>query len=208
MARHRRARPRIRGRELQAVEAGHPEVGHDRLERTPCSRLLPARRRPMASAVGDHAEMLELGDEDPRGSWRCRRRRARAVPRARPGRPRALRTAPTATAACAPAPGSSSVNVLPSPGTPALSATSDPSISSERRRLIASPRPVPPNRRAIDASAWLNDWKSRPIRSGGMPMPVSRDREPDLPAPRRRRTRRPRRRVATRQRDDDLATSP
>ena len=46
--------------------------------------------------------------------------------------------------------------------------------SSASRRLMASPRPVPPYRREIDASAWLNDWKSRSIRSAGMPMPVSR----------------------------------
>ena len=39
---------------------------------------------------------------------------------------------------------------------------------------MARPRPVPPYRREIDASAWLNDWNRRPIRSGGMPMPVSR----------------------------------
>ena len=35
-------------------------------------------------------------------------------------------------------------NVLPSPGTPLLSAVSVPSISSASRRLIARPRPVPP----------------------------------------------------------------
>ena len=34
--------------------------------------------------------------------------------------------------------------VLPSPATPVLSAVSEPSISSARRREIARPRPVPP----------------------------------------------------------------
>ena len=81
--------------------------------------------------------------------------------------------APSATAASASGTRIVSVNVLPSPGTPLLSATSEPSISSDRRRLIARPRPVPPNRRAIVASAWLNDWNRRPIRSAGMPIPVS-----------------------------------
>ena len=32
---------------------------------------------------------------------------------------------------------------------------------------------MPPNRRAIVASAWVNDWNSWPMRSAGMPMPVS-----------------------------------
>ena len=70
-----------------------------------------------------------------------------------------------------------------------LSAVTVPSMSSARRRLIASPRPVPPYRRAIDASAWLNDLNSRPSRSGGMPMPVSltaistSQRERSVPSP-------------------------
>ena len=67
-----------------------------------------------------------------------------------------------------------SLNVEPWPGFPELSAMSDPSIASARRLLMARPRPVPPYRRAMDESAWLNDWKSRPIWFFGMPMPVSR----------------------------------
>ena len=63
---------------------------------------------------------------------------------------------------------------LPSPGTPLLSTVIVPPCNSASRLLIASPRPVPPNRREIEASAWLNDWNSRPIRSGGIPIPVSR----------------------------------
>ena len=79
----------------------------------------------------------------------------------------------------APAAGASSTwiarrNVLPSPGTPLLSAVSVPSISSASRRLIARPRPVPPNRREMDTSTWLNDRNSRPIASAGIPIPVSR----------------------------------
>ena len=38
---------------------------------------------------------------------------------------------------------------------------------SASRRLMARPRPVPPKRREIEASAWLNLWNSRPIRSAG-----------------------------------------
>jgi hypothetical protein len=65
-------------------------------------------------------------------------------------------------------------NVLPLPGTPALSTQTVPPMSSASRRLIASPSPVPPYRRLVDASPWLNDWNSRPARSGEIPMPVSR----------------------------------
>jgi hypothetical protein len=49
-----------------------------------------------------------------------------------------------------------------------------PPIASARRLEIARPRPVPPKRRLIDASVWLKDWKSRSMRSGGMPISVSR----------------------------------
>ena len=73
-------------------------------------------------------------------------------------------------------------NVLPWPATPVLSATSDPCMSSARRRLIARPRPVPPYRREIEASAWLNDWNSRAIRSGGMPMPGVADIDDEGPS--------------------------
>ena len=65
-------------------------------------------------------------------------------------------------------------NVLPSPGTPVLSTHTVPPISSASRRLIARPSPVPPYRRLVEASAWVNDRNSRSMRSGGMPMPVSR----------------------------------
>ena len=57
-------------------------------------------------------------------------------------------------------------NVLPSPGTPALSAHIVPPIASASRLEIASPRPVPPYLRLVAASAWLNDWNMRPIDSG------------------------------------------
>jgi len=62
-------------------------------------------------------------------------------------------------------------NVLPWPGT--LVTVSVPRMRSTRRRLIANPRPLPPNRREIEPSTWLNSWNSRGSASGGMPMPVS-----------------------------------
>ena len=49
-----------------------------------------------------------------------------------------------------------------------------PPISSTRRFEMARPSPVPPNRRVVDASTWLNDVKSLSIRSGAIPIPVSR----------------------------------
>ena len=62
----------------------------------------------------------------------------------------------------------------PSPGIPLLSAHILPPIRLVRRLLMANPRPVPPYLREVEESAWLKDWNSRPIRSAGMPMPVSR----------------------------------
>ena len=58
----------------------------------------------------------------------------------------------------------------------ALAPTSCPPISSTRRLEIASPRPVPPYLRVVEASTWVKDWNSRSDPSGAMPMPVSRTR--------------------------------
>ena len=63
--------------------------------------------------------------------------------------------------------------VLPMPGCEA-STQMRPPMSSTRLRLMASPRPVPPKRRVVDWSAWLNFSNRRSWTSGGMPMPVSR----------------------------------
>ena len=62
--------------------------------------------------------------------------------------------------------------VEPSPGT--LSTHIVPPINSASRFEMARPRPVPPYIRVVEASTWLKDLKRRSIRSGGMPMPVSR----------------------------------
>ena len=48
-----------------------------------------------------------------------------------------------------------------------------PPISSTIRLEIARPRPVPPNRREIEASAWVNRSKTGSACLGGTPMPVS-----------------------------------
>ena len=63
-------------------------------------------------------------------------------------------------------------NVDPLPG-PSLCAHMCPPISSERRLLIARPRPVPPYLRVVDESACENDWNSRLIASSDKPIPVS-----------------------------------
>src|SRR5262249_14814746 len=63
------------------------------------------------------------------------------------------------------------VNVDPRPTS--LSTVISPPIISQNRLLIASPRPVPPYLRVVDASACENSWNSLPICSGVMPMPVS-----------------------------------
>ncbi len=76
-----------------------------------------------------------------------------------------------ASGASAAGAGASNQNVEPRPG--ALSAPIWPPIISTSRRLIASPSPVPPYRRVVDASAWAKRWNSAAILASGMPMPVS-----------------------------------
>ena len=61
------------------------------------------------------------------------------------------------------------VDPLPS----VLSTRMSPFISWQSLWQIARPSPVPPYLRVVDESTWLNALKSRSIRSGGMPMPVS-----------------------------------
>ena len=61
--------------------------------------------------------------------------------------------------------------VLPRPSS--LSTVRAPPINATRRWLSTSPRPVPPKRRAIEPSAWVNGEKSRSWSSAEMPMPVS-----------------------------------
>ena len=62
-------------------------------------------------------------------------------------------------------------NTLPRPTS--LSRPIVPPINSVSRLAMASPSPVPPNRRVVDASACENDSKIRSRTSSAMPMPVS-----------------------------------
>src|SRR5665213_2407879 len=54
-----------------------------------------------------------------------------------------------------------------------LVTVTSPPIISAKRRLIARPRPVPPNFRVVEASACVKGVKSFSSCSGVMPMPVS-----------------------------------
>ena len=63
------------------------------------------------------------------------------------------------------------VNVDPTPIV--LSTWMSPPIIRANRRLIARPRPVPPNRLDIELSAWLKSRNSRSICSSEMPIPES-----------------------------------
>ena len=56
----------------------------------------------------------------------------------------------------------------------ALSRCSSPPIRPTSRWLIATPSPVPPKRRVVEASACVKPLKMRAWFSGAMPMPVSR----------------------------------
>ena len=70
----------------------------------------------------------------------------------------------------------------PAPG--ALSTVTSPPIIRQKWRVRARPRPVPPNRRVVDASAWVNASNRRPSCSGVIPIPVSATRNTSQsPAP-------------------------
>ncbi len=64
------------------------------------------------------------------------------------------------------------VKVLPTPAS--LSSQICPPINSTSRRLIVSPRPVPPCLRVVDMSACEKGWNNLAACSRVMPMPVSR----------------------------------
>ena len=66
-------------------------------------------------------------------------------------------------------------NVLPSPGS--LSTQIRPPIMWTSVAEIVRPSPVPPNRRVVDPSAWLNASKIVACLSAGMPMPGVAHRE-------------------------------
>ncbi len=48
-----------------------------------------------------------------------------------------------------------------------------PPISSARRRVMARPRPDPPNRRLMAPSAWVKRWNKEACALSAMPMPLS-----------------------------------
>ena len=62
------------------------------------------------------------------------------------------------------------VNVDPAPTV--LSTVTSPPIMRQNRRVMARPRPVPPNWRVVEASAWVNPSKSLASLSGGTPITV------------------------------------
>ena len=70
--------------------------------------------------------------------------------------------------------GSVRQNSVPKPS--ALCTSNCPCISVASRLLIASPRPLPPYKRLVDALAWVKLLKISAWVSSVMPMPVSRTR--------------------------------
>ena len=67
-------------------------------------------------------------------------------------------------------PGSRTVNTDPLPGWP-ITVTSPP-IMRASLRVMARPRPVPPKRCVVEASAWVNSSNSLACCSAVRPMPV------------------------------------
>ena len=85
------------------------------------------------------------------------------------------RGASAATACRSPATLNSGIsiqNVEPAPGRDCTPMR--PCIRSTMRLQMVRPRPVPPYRRVVDASAWVKAWNSRACCCSSMPMPVSR----------------------------------
>ena len=63
-------------------------------------------------------------------------------------------------------------NVLPM-FRPGLLARTEPPCSSTRVLTIESPRPSPPKRRVVLASAWRKRWNTYGRKSGAIPIPLS-----------------------------------
>src|SRR5258707_11182063 len=68
-------------------------------------------------------------------------------------------------------PGRRTVKTEPLPSS--LVTVTSPPIMRASLRVMARPRPVPPNRCAVEASAWVNSSNSLARCSGVMPIPVS-----------------------------------
>lgn len=77
------------------------------------------------------------------------------------------------TSTLAPAGCKGNMTVKREPRPTELSTRIPPPISATRSRAIVVPRPVPPKRRLIEASAWTKGSKIRSRRSGAIPIPVS-----------------------------------
>ena len=69
---------------------------------------------------------------------------------------------------------SASSNQKVEPSSSRLSTPTRPPISSASSLTIARPRPLPPWRRVLDASTWVNASNTESNWSSAMPMPVSR----------------------------------
>ena len=84
--------------------------------------------------------------------------------------------------ACGTVAGRRMVKVEPAPGW--LSTATSPPSRWQKWRVRARPRPVPPYRRVVDASACVNASNRRPSCSGVIPIPVSATRNTSQsPAP-------------------------
>ncbi len=67
--------------------------------------------------------------------------------------------------------GTSNQNVEPSPSM--LEKPTSPPIMVARLRVMARPRPEPPNCRAVEPSAWWKRWNRWGWADSAMPTPVS-----------------------------------
>ena len=163
--------------EREAVHLGHHGVDEHERERLARARAALAVPASAVGAAGDarrpHVPAAERSPTGSGGSWRCRRRPARAGPCRRAARPGQVAGRPRQAGRSKRA---VKWNVLPSPGS--LSTQMRPPISSTSSRGDGQPQAGAAElARASSRRPARRPGRSRSCFSGGMPMPVSRDGE-------------------------------
>ena len=164
----RRPGPRaaVRPGRGRRIRPGRPSAHWPGRERSSARRVGDDTRRavPSPPAWRQAGARAQVAAQRPAGGDGPARRQARLGAVERPAR-----RAPASTTVTGHAEGEGRALARRS-----LATRSSPPMASTSRLQMARPRPVPPNRRVVDWSAWLKAPNSAAILSLAMPMPVSR----------------------------------